>query len=367
MNTPSLYRPSSFTTMVQCAGSLRMQRLYPELDEDPAALEGSAVHWAAAQILTPETGGVVVGQVADNGVMLTDEMIEAAELYADEIERTVEGTQVVPLIEQPLALPLVHPQSWGTPDARARLTPKLRYVWDLKYGFKYHDPFEHWQLIGYAAGELPQDEPDTLVVLKIVQPRSFHRDGPIREWKVFARDLAPYVERLTRAAHEAGKPDAPLTTGPACENCSARHACPALQARAYGAAELSIQAQSLDLAPDAFGLELRTLMDAQARLGARIDGMTEQGLAMVRRGDRLPYFGVEQGTGRTVWTKPVPEVLSVGAMFGKDLAKPQAAITPKQAISAGLDAAIVAAYSQPQPGPLKLVPDNLTTARKVFK
>lgn len=365
-----LYRPSAFAAMVQCPGSLRMQRLYPEDGEHPTAKDGTAAHWAASQTLTPGTGGVAVGQIAPNGVMLTEEMIEAAELYAEEVTRTLEGTAAVLHVEETVALPMVHPASKGTPDARVFLTPRLLYVWDFKFGFRYVDPFENWQLIGYASGCLSEAgnvDPATAVVLKIVQPRSFHRDGPVREWKVFARDLAPYVERLRVAAEAAARPDAPLVTGDACEDCTARHACPALQARAYQAAEASGQAQPLDMAPEAMGLELRKLMDAKKRLDARVDGLNEQALAMVRRGDRVPYFSIEQGQGKVVWAKPIAEVISVGAMFDKSLAKPQAAITPKQAISAGMDAAIVATYSQTQPGPLKLVPDNLSTARKVFK
>jgi hypothetical protein len=89
-------------------------------------------------------------------------------------------------------------------------------------------------------------------------------------------------------------------------------------------------------------------------------------LALLKAGHQVPHWAVEHGNGRTVWAKPVAEVLALGAAFGLDLAKPPEAITPKQAIDKGLDPSMAAAYSNTPRGEAKLVVDDGSKARRIF-
>mgnify|MGYP006371470589 FL=1 len=53
-------------------------------------------------------------------------------------------------------------------------------------------------------------------------------------------------------------------------------------------------------------------------------------------------------------------------MLGVKVAKPPTALTPKQAIKAGLDASVVAAMSETPRGEVTLVEDDGSRARSIF-
>lgn len=363
---PSPLRPSSAAALVQCHGSARMQAPFPEVGDGQDAREGRAAHWALSEMLRGDI--VAEGQLDPEGTMLTAEMIESAKTCFDDIVRTV-GPEGLPFVhsERPVSLSRIYPGMWGTPDVRATVTPRLRYVWDFKHGHRYVDPFENWQLLCYAlADEYADEDPQTVIVLKIVQPRSFHRSGVVREWRLFSHQLEPYRRALAHAAARAMGPSPTLRTGPACGDCLARHACPVLQAEAYGAAEASGQAVPVELTPSALGLELRNLWRAQERLNARVSGLEAQAEALQRQGVAVPFTVMQNGRGSTVWTVPTDVVIETGRLLGHDLAKPAAAITPKQAEAKGFPEAVLQAYARTVPGALKLCADDTTQARKVF-
>ena len=66
-------------------------------------------------------------------------------------------------------------------------------------------------------------------------------------------------------------------------------------------------------------------------------------------------------------TVPVPEVLALGEMFGKALAKPTEAITPKQARDLGIDATVIDAYAERPRGALRLEPVDDNAAKLAFE
>lgn len=71
------------------------------------------------------------------------------------------------------------------------------------------------------------------VVLTIIQPRAFHKDGPIREHVVTPNDVWEYLQQYNAVIGEAEKPDAPLTPGVTqCRFCDAATVCPAREAQA---------------------------------------------------------------------------------------------------------------------------------------
>jgi hypothetical protein len=104
---------------------------------------------------------------------------------------------------------------------------------------------------------------------------------------------------------------------------------------------------------------------AQERLTARVDGLRELTLANLRRGDAVPYYGLEASKGRAQWTLPTEQLIAVGKLLGKDLAKPSV-VTPAQAKKLGVDDAVILAYSENTLGTQKLVKRNNVTLRNVF-
>ena len=357
--------PSSASRWVPCPGSVVMEMMVPQNDTDKEkAAEGELAHEVCKWML--------LGKALPDGA--TTEMIEGAELYCEDIENVLKtcSSVIKPNVEVTLKNPqAVHPDNWGTTDCYVLDIPHNRlYVWDYKFGHRYVSPFENWQLLNYAAlilesyGTASTD--DMKIHLRIVQPRSYHADGPIREWVLDAKDLWSYTAILRESAIKALSPNPPTKTNPDCRDCHARHACPTLQEAGYLAVEVAGKAIPFDMPVEALGRELAVMQAAAEVLKARIDGLENEVLGTIKRGVHVSGWMTKQGTGRKKWDRPMEEILALGTMMGIDVSKPDA-ITPTQAIKAGIPAAVVDSYSTVPVGEIKLVRDNGALARKVFQ
>lgn len=381
MGAHAFLAPSSAFRWVRCALSASLEAAYPETEDSPSSLEGTAAHWAVQMLLQGTPAAVDVQ--APNGVAVTREMLEAAELVRDDIATTLGPDWAKYLvIERPVQIPRVHPTlNWGTPDYRAwgRLNNGrlCLYVWDFKYGHGVVEAFENWQMTDYTAGLLDEagidgiQDQETVVEMIVIQPRAFHRQGPVRRWRVQASDLRANINRLANAASVATAPNPPATPTPeGCENCTGRHACEALRRSAYTAADKGQHYGALDLPPHALGLELRALKRAQALLDARVTGLEAQVSATIKRGTLVPFWYMDSVPGRLAWTKPAAEVFALGDMLGLDLRKPAEPITPTQAKAAAkvakVPGEIFDAYADRPPGAVKLTADDGSKARLTF-
>ena len=373
MSAHSPVGPSSAAQRIQCPASVALQQQYPEAGDHTAADEGEAAHWVASETLSGRPMPAE-GARAPNGVFVTPEMVQGAELYVGYVQRMLAPYGLAPsdgAVEVTVSIPRVHEQAWGTPDYRAWLPTRPRptlFLADYKFGHGIVEVFENPQLVDYAAGcldgtRLQDTEVD--VIAAIVQPRAFHRQGPIREWRFNAADIRAHVNISHAAAQEALGPNPRARTGPECEHCSARHACGTLQTAIYRAISYSGTPQPFDLPPSALGLELRFVRDAIKLLQARESGLAEQALSVTRRGGAVPGCAAEHGEGRTVWRNPTAAV-AVARALGFDIAKPTEAITPKQAEARGFPVSAMPEMIEKRPGALALVVDDGSAARRVF-
>lgn len=371
MTGHSVLAPSSSARRIQCPASTLLEPAHalPDVD-DSEARNGTAAHWGASEQLAGRL--IDVGQIAPNGVYLTDEMVQGADLYCDDVTKALGPLRFKPSdgkIEEPVAIPRVHPQSWGTPDYSIWAPAvKTLLVWDYKFGHRVVDPFENRQMVEYVAGLLPTDLDDrhVRVVVSIVQPRSFHPEGPVRRWTFWASEIRGHINQANGAAHEALGANPRARVGPECRDCKARHVCTTLQRDGYRTVDEAERPQPFEMPPGALGLELTTLNAAALRLAARISGLEEQARAAIRRGVSVPGWAVQHGEGREAWTVPAGQVLAVAGALGLNIAKPVEVITPRQAREAGLDPALVAAMSARPSGAAALVPADTSAARKVF-
>lgn len=368
----SILPPSAAKAWKLCAMWPTMNRLYPKPDT-PESLEGTAAHWVAWEIYAGRP--VSEGMSAPNGQIVTLEMIEGGELLCEVIrKRSPLGAH----IERPIACARVHDQCWGTPDAWDYQPPvRVLEIFDYKFGHRFVDEYENDQCVTYAAGILDElaklygnDRPglfdqDVTVNITIVQPRCFYKGLPVRTWSVKAVDLRAHINQLRMAAEASFLPNPKATTNSECINCPGRHACAATQLAGYSDAEFSTTSPPVILDPAAASLELRIVERAIERLKARQEGLQELCFSYARKGERLPFHAVEQTVGRVEWAIPAAQAVAIGQMFGVDIAKP-GVMTPKQAISAGIDETVITAYSKPKPGSMKLNPVNPADARRVF-
>lgn len=366
-DTHAPFAPSGLARVVACPGSYNLIRaaraagLTLNEDDTDASREGTAAHEVAARLA--QYGELCpVGSLTSNGVAVTEEMIEGAEMWAEAVAPHLDGAD----IEKRIECLYVHRDCWGTPDFANGPTLGTLFVSDYKFGHRYVSPVMNWQLIAYAIGRMPSYLPTVKVILQIVQPRSYHRDGPVREWVIDGHRLREYAGQLMAACAAAEQPDARCVTGPQCYECPARHICEAALHMEQSALYLSGSTIPLDASVEAKAVRLRQIRRAADHLKQMQSGLEEDLTAAVRRGINVPGFTLQASAGREKWTVDALEVWALGYALGIDLSKP-GCVTPAQARKAGLSPDIVAGYSERQAGSVSLVEDDGTRIASVFK
>jgi len=369
--------PSAAGRWGVCALSAKLEAAYPETEESPSSLEGSAAHWVVECTLSQPSTPVPIGTQAPNGVAVTEEMLEGAALAMQTIVETLGPKwREMLVIERKIQIPRIHPSKcWGTPDYYAwAVLPdgrRVLFLFDYKFGYGLVEVRKNMQLVAYTSGlfsEVPElDDQNTVVVMAIIQPRAYHRHGPVRWWKVKGSDLRAQVNILHMQATLADSDDPPAKVEPdACEHCRGRIHCEANQRAGYAAAAKGQQSAPIDMTPHALGLELRALKRAQKLLDARVSGLEAEVSATIKRGKLVPFWTMQSAPGRLTWNKSVPEVLALGSIYGIDVARPPEPLTPKQAIDAGLPESLVSMYASRPTGAAKLTYDDGSQARLTF-
>lgn len=358
-----------------CTGSVLMSQMYPETDETPEAAEGTASHEIGALIILAFAVGMFdpeLPKVANNGVVLDDDMIDCAKIYADDVGVIMRKTaNFNPQVEQRINCPTIHPQSWGTPDCWFfdRATGHL-YGWDYKYGYGVVEAFENWQMINYFAGIIPTlDVPDEHITVhfRIVQPRAYHRDGIVREWVINAAQLRPYFNQLENRAHTALGNSPTFHSGTHCNHCTGRHNCPAAIQAGVQLYEVATQPLPLNMSLEAQSVQLSIVRRAIKQLEYIDSGLSGQIESTIKAGTLVPGWVMEPGRSALKWTAPASEVIALGDMLGIDTRKPVDVKTPTQVVKLGVDESVIMQYSQRVGGKVKLTPDDGTKARRLFQ
>lgn len=380
---------SGLELTVACPASVKLQAAVPPQPETEEEAEGTAAHFVAMRYAQGRARELPVGaKFTVNGREWTVDldMATGAELYA----RALGGLHNTLRLEETVKCSRIHPtQCWGTPDAW-RYLPDYVFpqglglpehpvnvvrVGDYKYGHRFVEVFECLQLIGYAAGVMEllglHDENVWLEFI-LVQPRSYHKDGPVRIWRVRADKIRALINICYNAAHEALGDNPTARTSEHCLDCRARHACKTLQQCTQTLVDFSTSAELVQLPPEAMGQELAIIDDALERLKARRTGLAAQAEALLRMGKSIAFYHMEPGQSRLIYKDDVTvdEILGLGELLGLELRKPQnpkdALLTPTQAIQRGVDEEVMKQYSHRPPAGLKLARDNSILARKVF-
>ncbi len=373
--THSILAPSSAAIWMQCPASVRMRLPYMNQPGTPESMEGDAAHWLACQIATNGPPSHPVGIKAPNGVTITQDMIDGAELFAEVVgiganhERSVRG-------------PSIHPALHGTPDADRNVVRLLR-VFDYKFGHRFVEVFEMWQCLAYVASLFDsvysRDQIDEIEIV-VVQPRAYHKDGPVRTWRFPLVELQGYVERMHSAAHKAvdmhGVPrlDAPAQTGPGCRDCEARHECTRFQAVCSRLADEAGRTERFNLPPAQLGAELSYLDEAIERLEARRDGLAIQAETHMRAGKSVPGYEMGEGKANEKWRDDVSvdEVAEFARILDPSLivCKDVELLTPTQTRAAlkrrKIDERALDGYALRPRGAMKLQKSSTTRARRAF-
>lgn len=347
-----------------------MRAAYPEAPEEAdndVREDGTACHWLAAEIW--EGRHPALESLSPNQRELTEEMFDAVDLYHD----VLRSWGVAAVCELTLTIDSILQGMKGTPDAWAWDAVKRRlYIADLKFGYRFVEVYENKQMAIYCRaildhlGLLGNEDETITVVFTIVQPRSYHREGPVRKWVVQASDLRPLWNDLAEAAQRCFRPNAPCTPNPGCGDCPGRFSCMALQNSAMVALEASYGSVPFELPPAALGDELGRLRRARSHMEARITGLEAQAEQLLRDGTTVPGWALYPSYARERWREgSESQVLTLGTLYNVDLAKPAKPITPAQARKL-LPANAVAVFAHKPSTGVKLSPVDPLEAKKAF-
>ena len=381
-------QPHNAGQVVNCTGSVLMQIQHPPCDTGDESttqsrLEGRAFHEVTENILKwyQNKGDKVyradtVGSMSKGNIVITGEIFDAAEDFANDVISDCDGILSKMVVEQRIDLDHLFPGVYGFPDVWVYDEPNNHLIiWEGKYGHSLVEVFENYQNLTYVSGILEKlnidghQEQSLKVTMKIVQPRGFHRDGPIREWSDTATNLRAYFN-IIKAAFNDAYVDPKCNAGPWCKTCSGRYGCETLQRTAMDALDYCGDVFDGSLSGDNLALELRILQRASDAIKNRLTGLEAQAISELRAGQQVPGYQLLQSTGRKRWKRdtPIEEVIMMGDMMGEDLRKPPQLITPTQVIKKGIDESVINLYSETPMTSLKLVGDDKSAkARQTFK
>lgn len=361
-----------------CTGSVLMSQAFPDT-EGPEAIEGKKFHGLIEYMLLSYKVGENIQAEPGHIESLygyTDEITEAAKLCRDDVIEVVEAYPEIRAkdwnVEAEVKAPRIHDLSYGTVDAHlyARKQRHL-YVWDFKFGYGVVEVFENWQLINYAAALFDEFGIDGIadqcltVHMRVIQPRAFHRDGPIREWEIIGSDLRGYFNQLRINAKVALSDKAETHSGVQCRYCSARHACKTALDAGLELYEVANRTTPINLSPEELGIQFGIVQRARKQMEYLESGLQEEILGRIRAGVSVPGWFAETGRGRERWKVPNEEIRALGDLLGFELGI-NGAITPYQARKLGIDTSVLSVYVEtPQRG-IKLVADDGSQARRIF-
>lgn len=378
--------PSSAPQWGKCSGSVAANRDAPDIPNERTE-GGTASHWVAEQVLKSLHTGAspgteeYVGQVAPNGVVVDDEMVEGAEFYINDVLQTYnsiedpEGEEL--RIEERVHMPHIHKDNWGTLDARLWIPSRdTLYLWDYKFGHREVEAVLNLQMIDYTAGVMQNCHlmnTTTKVVIRVVQPFCFHAPEPIREWRTTVADLQFWFRILREKANQALSDSPTLTSGKHCRDCAAVARCKTARRTSYSVIDYANEPYEINSMDGSdLAAERHILQVGQAIIKARLEAIDDQLHQNIASGDISSGLTIQAGQGRLGWTEPVPVVLALGEQFGADLSK-DAVKTPTQAIKAvpsemrsAFRQMIPSITSRPSTG-LKLIPAGDSPSARAFK
>lgn len=372
--TTQLPKVSDAGQWMNCNGSFRAQQAYPPLDVEPSQsrLEGRACHEVAQKLFRNEPFGELVGSLSKDGIVITDELFDAAREYFNEVWGfcNTHGVLQQLHVEEPCPVP-GYGNWYSIPDAWVYVPQgKVLRIWEGKFGHRIVDPFENWQMLIEAFAIIETHKLDVNIIeLVVVQPRGFTSEGTVRKWSLTPDELQVYRQQVNDTMLRV-LDTVPLCTPSAwCLDCSARAHCNTLQQQSYAGIDYVQSLQTHNLTGHALGVELRLLERAQEMIKMRLSGLEEQALHEIKQGQHVTFYNAKTTYGRKRWKKDVPveQVLMMGDLMSVDLRKPQELDTPAQCIKKGIDPSVVEQYAETPVTGVKLEQVNERAIRSVFE
>lgn len=255
------YSPSRAERFFACEGSTNLLKRVPPRPPQTWTIEGKNAHIVLETAL--KNGYRDAQEAHNNSVVFFVDVNDSETHFYRSVQMAIDYVfdimdrhpDAKMYVEQRVFPPGVTSEASGTSDVII-VVPSLRtvYVIDFKHGQGVaKDAEENKQMLQYGAGAIFGDNPlcdpnqTSHVVLVIIQPRAFHKDGPIREWDTIPYRIWEYIGELEQAITKNEQPDAPLRpddngkTTDHCRFCDAKTVCPAREQQALNVAALTFK------------------------------------------------------------------------------------------------------------------------------
>lgn len=344
----SILGASSAKRWTHCPASIRLGKGIPRKSSVYAA-EGTAAHALAEMCLLGRARAAddYLGaniDTEDGTFEVTQEMAEGVQLYVDTVLKDLAATpNAVFDVESQFDLGWLYDGLFGTNDACVGEHFGLLRVYDLKYGRGVPVEVEHnEQLMYYGLGAAYGREYNE-VELVVVQPRAFHKDGPVRRWRTSIEALTAWGQDvLLPAAKATEDPDSRVEAGDWCRFCPAQPICPEIRKAALTAIQAEFDDDFLPVAGKAVTLPDPLELNAEAigrTLGLLdvlepwIKAVRETAKDMLSQGKAVPGWKLvagKKGNRRWIETKSEAEIAAELFEIGGDIYQPRKLRSPAQ-------------------------------------
>ena len=316
--------------VMNCNGSRLMPPSFPATDilDTTKRDEGNAAHWLAQQLFNGDLRSEnAVGTKAYNGIIITSDMVTHVDTYLKALDcGEREATTTFSGTGYTINGRCDH---WVY---RIYADGSMLTVDDFKYGHSWVEPFENWTLIAHAIGLCRNYGllPD-VICLRIHQPRAWHPEGSLREWRISYTELQEYYQWIDKTLNN---PTNQLTTGYTwCRRCPALATCPAARAARMNIIDMASPTFTDAMANDALEYDLQTFEVALKFLEAQVDALKELMAHRIKLGQPFNHYATMQNYGNRRWQHGLtPEFLTMTT--GIDCTK-TSAITPAEFVRRG--------------------------------
>jgi len=336
-------RCSKLDRVMNCAGVLRFKDLF-EAEAGEPAREGTACgELLQFKLESGDAKAVPPSANASNGFRFDRDM----HFHASEVATEILGSaQSKVLCETRI--------DWTTRSGivirgqydGAYVRGNNLHIDDLKYGWKIVDAHRNWQLIGYAIGEvIRRGVAFEYIVMRILQPRAHHEDGPYRTFAVTYAELLALKEEIEQRMMLIANGFQELRTGKHCKYCPAvAESCTAFNRAFHASLDYVLGDFKQDSTnPKEMAFQLDLIHQASDIIEIKKKSLTDLVTDKIKNGGVVPGWTTVQNYGDRKWNgDATPDFIEL--MTGKSVVK-QDMLSPAQVEKLGVSKSLVAKLS----------------------
>lgn len=314
---------SSASRYMKCPGSVRLGWGIKD-EESEYAAEGTNAHSLAERCLATgdDAWQYVNGSPATDFIAFDKETADAVQVYLNAVrEAHPDRNQSNFFVERRFHNPQLHEYFYGTSDCTYVDTEnKTLHVWDYKHGAGIVVEVENNpQLMGYGAGMMESLQlwgAVDNVVLHIAQPRAFHYEGPLREWRISVEELRLWLDWVLLPAMDRALTSNETQSGEHCRFCPVRsRACPQI-AKDMDELETLMKSFEGGTADELSNAQVARFLDLLAVAKIAASAANKTAYNRLQAGADIPGYKLVSGRANRIWKADAEAALK--AKFGDE-------------------------------------------------